>query len=301
MRFGIALAHLHTSQWVEASVLADELGYESVWTPDHLVFPLDMAGELYADGSAPPVPPSTPLHDYPALLCFIAARTTRIRLGTFVYLFGLRHPFVATRAFTTLDVVSGGRAEIGVGAGWLAAEMTATLGGDPGAAFAARGRRLDEALTIAKRLWTEDVVDHDGEFWQFGPVMFEPKPVQRPHPPVLVGGESPAALRRAARHDGWMSMPHTFETATVQIKALRRHRLDAIDAGVADGVAAPARPFSVTVCTLDPMVGPDAIARWAELGVDRLVVRPWSRTRDALDGLRRFRDGSGDWFATREG
>ncbi len=292
MRFGIALSHLHTAQWIEAAMLADELGYESVWTPDHLVFPLDMTGALYADGSSAGVPPSTPLHDYPALLCFIAARTTQIRLGTFVYLFGLRHPFIATRAFTTLDIVSGGRAEIGVGAGWLAAEMTATLG--PDADFAARGRRLDEALTVAKRLWTDEVVAHEGEFWRFDPVMFEPKPVQRPHPPVLVGGESPAALRRAARHDGWMSMPHTFESAAGQIAELRRLRLET----EAVGRAVQDQPFSITVCTLDPTIGNDDIARWAELGVDRLVVKPWARTRDALDGLRRVRTEAGAWFAS---
>ena len=213
-----------------------------------------------------------------------------------MYLLGLRHPFVAARAFTTLDVVSGGRAEIGVGAGWLASEMTATLGieGDP---FAARGRMLDEALDVAKRLWTEEVVEHHGEHWSFGPVMFEPKPVQRPHPPILVGGESPAALRRAARHDGWMSMPHTFETAAIQIERLRRLRREAIDGRMVDD-AEPGndRSFTVTVCTLDPALTTDDLARWADLGVDRLVVKPWNRTRDALDGLRSFRDLGESWF-----
>jgi probable F420-dependent oxidoreductase len=275
MRFGFALAHLHTSRWDEAAVLADQLGYESVWSPDHLVFPIDMSGSLYADGSPASVPPSTPLHDYPAYLSYLAARTARIRLGTFVHLFALRHPFVSARGFATLDVLSGGRALCGVGAGWLGAEFTAM-----GLPFKGRGARLDEALAVARRLWTEDVVEHHGDCYDFGPVMFEPKPVQQPLP-ILVGGESPAALARAARHDGWLSMPHTPETAAVQIAELRRLRGDRPG------------PFSVTVCTLDPEVGPDDVARWAEIGVDRLVVKPWARTRDALDGLRAFADRVG--------
>ncbi len=276
MRFGFALAHLHTAQWAEAAVLADGLGYESVWSPDHLVFPLDMSGSLYADGSPAGVPPSTPLHDYPAYLSYLAARTSRIRLGTFVHLFALRHPFVSARGFATLDVMSGGRALCGVGAGWLGAEFTAV-----GLPFRGRGARLDEALAVATRLWTEEVVEHHGDCYDFGPVMFEPKPVQRPLP-ILVGGESPAALARAARHDGWLSMPQeTDDAAGEKIAELRRLRGDRPG------------PFSVTVCTLDPDVGPDAVARWRDLGVDRLVVKPWARTREALDGLRAFADRVG--------
>jgi probable F420-dependent oxidoreductase len=275
MRFGFALAHVHLSQWTPATVLADDLGYESVWAPDHLVFPLDMSGSLYADGSSAGIPPSTPVLDAPTLLCHLAARTARIRLGTFVHLFALRHPFVSARAFATLDVVSGGRAECGVGAGWLGAEFEAA-----GVPFAGRGARLDEALHVARRLWTEEVVEHDGPCFSFGPVMFAPRPVQRPHPPLLVGGESRAALERAVRHDGWMSMPHTLESAARPLAALRRLRED----------RDPARPFTVTACTLDADLGRDGVERWRDLGVDRLVVKPWARTRDALDGLRRFAD-----------
>jgi probable F420-dependent oxidoreductase len=276
VRFGFALAHMHTAQWAEAAVLADGLGYESVWAPDHLVFPLDMSGSLYADGSSAGVPASTPLHDYPAYLSYLAARTERIRLGTLVYLLALRHPFVSARAFATLDVLSGGRAICGVGAGWLGAEFTAA-----GLDFSQRGARLDEALAVVTRLWTEPVVEHHGACYDFDAVMFEPKPVQRPHPPILVGGESPAALARAARHDGWLSMPHTVDTAADQIAELRRRRGDRPG------------PFSIGVCTLDPDIGPDDVARWRDVGVDRLIVKPWARTRDALDGLRAFADRVG--------
>src|SRR5439155_172296 len=165
----------------------------------------EMRGQLIPGEEHPPVPASTPVYDAGAYLSFIAARTTRIRLGTFVYLLGIRYPFVGARAFATLDVVSGGRSEVGVGAGWLVNEWEA-VGLDP----RTRGRRFEEAIAVCKRLWTEDVIEHHGEFFDFPPVMFEPKPVQKPHPPVLVGGESDRALERAARlGDGWIGMHHT--------------------------------------------------------------------------------------------
>ena len=199
MKFGIALARLNPAFHLEATLEAERLGFESVWMSDHLAFSVDMSGSPHPGEDLPPVPPSTPVYDAFAYLCFLAARTSRIRLGTNVYLLGLRHPFVAARAVQTLDLLSEGRAELGIGAGWLRQEWTAA-GLDP----STRGRRLDEALAVCKRLWSEEVVEHHGEFFDFEPVMFEPKPVQKPWPPIHVGGESEAALRRAARDaDGW--------------------------------------------------------------------------------------------------
>ena len=112
-------------------------------------------------------------------------------------------------AVQTLDVLSEGRVEFGIGASWLEEEWIAV-----GLDFHTCGRRVDEALLVCKRLWTEAEVAHDGEFFSFGPVAFEPKPVQRPWPPIVVGGESDAALRRAALlGDGWIGMGHTLESA----------------------------------------------------------------------------------------
>ncbi|MEV5751357.1 TIGR03619 family F420-dependent LLM class oxidoreductase [Actinoallomurus sp. NPDC052308] len=268
MRFGVPLGLVHPGIWRDLTVEADRLGFESVWMPEHLVFATDLSTAAYPGTGRPGIVPSTPLFDAPAHLCALAAVTERIRLGTAVYLFALRHPFVAARAFATLDHVSGGRAIAGVGAGWYAGEWQAA-----GIDFGSRGRRLDEAIDVARRLWSEDVVEHHGEFFDFGEVAFEPKPRGIP---ILAGGESPAALRRAvARCDGWIGMPHTLESARPQLDRLRRHLGDRD------------RPFEITVHAYE-LAGPEEVGAWAALGVDRMIVRPWTRTGEALDALRRF-------------
>ncbi|MET9343066.1 TIGR03619 family F420-dependent LLM class oxidoreductase [Nonomuraea sp. NPDC003804] len=268
MRFGVPLGLLHPAAWKDVAVAADELGFESLWIPEHLVFATDLSLARYPGTSSPGITPHTPLFDAPAYLCWLAGLTSRIRLGTAVHLFALRHPFVSARAFATLDVVSGGRAVCGVGAGWYQGEWVAA-----GIDFATRGPRLDEAITVTRRLWSERSVAHHGRFFTFPEVAFEPKPVQRPLP-ILAGGESAAALRRAATLcDGWISMPHTLESAAPQLERLARLR---------DG-----RPFSVTVHA-SSLESPREVDAWAAMGVDRLIVRPWTRTRDAVARLTAF-------------
>ena len=211
MKFGVALGRLNPAFFVPVVDEAERLGYESVWLPEHLVFPIEMGGSPFPGEEHPPVPPSTPVFDAFAYLSFLAGRTEHVKLATHVYLLGLRHPFISARAITTLDIVSGGRAIVGIGAGWLGTEWEAI-----GLDFASRGRRVDEALDVCRRLWTDEVIEQHGEFFDFGPVMFEPKPVQKPHPPVIVGGESPPALRRAARPatDGSASITRSTRSAS---------------------------------------------------------------------------------------
>jgi probable F420-dependent oxidoreductase len=234
-----------------------------------------LSGSPHPGVDTPPVPPSTPVFDVFAALCFLAGKTETIRLGTNVYLLGLRHPFVAARAIQTLDLMSGGRAEVGIGAGWLRAEWTAA-GFDP----CTRGRRLDESLAICKRLWSEEVIEHHGEFYAFDPVMFEPKPIQKPWPKIHVGGESAAALGRAAAHaDGWFGLAHTPASAGERVAELRRLLADAGRA---------AAPFEVTLSSTP--ASRDEVEAFADAGVDRLVVAPWSRSRESLEAIRAFAD-----------
>lgn len=278
MKVGISLGLLHPKAFEPVAVEADRLGFESVWLPEHLVFPLEMSGSPHPGDEHPPVPATTALFDAFGVLCSLAARTSRIRLGTNVYLLGLRHPFVAARAITTLDFVSQGRAEVGVGAGWLREEWTAA-GLDP----ATRGRRLDEALDVCKRLWREESVAHRGEFFAFDAVAFEPKPVQRPHPPLHAGGESDAALRRAAlRCDGWLGLAHTPESVAAPVARLAALR----------GEAGRSGPFEIAVSI--GVVDRDGLRRLEDAGVTRVVAKPWRRSREALDGLRRFAEAALD-------
>jgi probable F420-dependent oxidoreductase len=275
VKFGIALGALNAHFHVDATAEAERLGYESVWLPEHLVLPVRMSRSPHPGEEHPPVPPTTPVFDAFTYLGYLAGRTEHVRLGTHVYNLGLRHPFISARAVQTLDVVSGGRVEFGVGASWLEEEWRAI-----GLDFASRGRRVDEALEVCKRLWTEPEVAHEGEFFRFDAVAFEPKPVQQPWPPILIGGESPAALRRAARlGDGWIGMGHTFETAPAQIERLRELRREY---GRDDA--------SFEICLGGAVETVDDVERWRAVGVTRLVVSPWSRSPEAIDGMRRFAD-----------
>lgn len=175
---------------------------------------------------------------------------------------------------TTLDVISGGRLEFGIGASWLRAEWEAV-----GLDFDSRGRRVDESITVCQRLWSEDVVEHHGEFFDFGAVMFEPKPAHAPWPPLHVGGDGPAALRRAATvGDGWIPMNHTVEQIEVDARRIAQLR------------EAAGRDGTVEITLGGGGLDADELRRWADLGIGRALVKPWQSTKGALEGLRRFAD-----------
>jgi probable F420-dependent oxidoreductase len=277
VKFGVALGALNPRVHQEATREAERLGYESVWLPEHLVFTRAISRSPHPGEEHPPVPPDTPIYDAFAYLGYLAARTERVRLGTHVYNIGLRHPFTAARGAQTVDVLSGGRFEFGIGASWLEEEWRATE-----LDFATRGRRVDEAIEVCQHLFADETVTHHGEFFSFDEVVFEPKPVQRPRPPILVGGESKAALRRAARlGDGWLGMGHTFESAAAQIKLLTelRTKYD----------RPPGEPdFQIIVG--GAVESRADVTRWEDLGVTRLIVSPWRRSREAIEGLRAFAD-----------
>jgi probable F420-dependent oxidoreductase len=272
MRYGVTFARLRPALWAETAELCDELGFESVWLPEHLVLPVQQSGSPYAGHEHPPVRADAPVFDVFTMLAFFAGRTERIRLGTNVYNIGLRHPFITARAVATLDVISNGRVELGIGASWLAEEWAATE-----LDFATRGRRVDEALDVCHQLWTDPVIEHTGEHFRFAPVAFEPKPVQAGGPPISVGGDSKPALRRAGlRGDGWIPMNtpvSDLAAARAEIETTRK------EAG-RDG------PFTVTV--MGGLASASDLDAYREAKVDRLVVSPWRRSAEAADGLREF-------------
>jgi len=275
VKFGVALGALNVHFHLDATLEAERLGFESVWLPEHLVFTRSMTSSPHPGEDIPPVPPDLPIFDAFAYLGFLAGRTERLRLGTHVFNIGLRHPFTSARGALTVDVLSGGRFEFGVGASWLRQEWEAA-----GLDFTTRGRRVDEAIEICRRLWTEETITHHGEFFSFDEVVFQPKPVQPGGPPILIGGESDAALRRSARlGDGWLGMGHTFASAAPQIARL--HELLAVEGRSLDGYE---------VVLGGPVESDADVRRWADLGVTRLIVSPWRRSPEAVEGLRRFAD-----------
>jgi len=187
MNFGVWLPncrHLATPDIIRgAAVRAEQLGYDSVWVSDHVVVPhanIVNFGETVFD----------PL----VTLAVVAGATRRVRLGTTVLIVPYRNAVVTAKMIASLDALSGGRVVLGIGAGWVAAESAAL-----GVPFAERGAMTDEYLAAMQELWTSRAPSFAGKYTRFGGLVFEPKPLQKPHPPIWVGGNSRAALRRAAR------------------------------------------------------------------------------------------------------
>jgi probable F420-dependent oxidoreductase len=272
MAFGVDLGRCNPRLWHDVARAADELGYESVWLPEHLIFPERISTSPAPDHAHVRVDPHTPLFDPFVMLASIAASTSRIRVGTNVYNVGLRHPFVTARAVATLDIVTGGRVDLGIGVSWLEPEWDA-LGLD----FSTRGRRADESLEICRRLWTEPLVAHEGEFFRFDSVVFEPKPVQS-QVPLHIGGDSRAALRRTARlGQGWIGMVHDPSSFARSVAELR---------DLADAEGTDANSIQRTALVADP--DEPTVDEWRHAGATRLIVAPWSRSSEAIAGLERF-------------
>jgi probable F420-dependent oxidoreductase len=177
---------------LEVARSAERLGYASVWTFQRLLSPAD------EDAWAPVY---RSVLDPLVTLGFLAAATTEIELAVAVVNAPFYSPALLAKQLTTVDVLSGGRLVAGLGLGWSDQEYVASSVPKEG-----RGRRLAEHIEVLRRLWTEDVVEHQGDFYRLLPVRQEPKPVRRPHPPLLLGGSAPPALHRAGRlADGWVS------------------------------------------------------------------------------------------------
>src|SRR5438552_1446233 len=206
MKIGVALFRLRPERTAAVARHAEALGFESVWVPEHLVLPTRIASRYpYAPDGVPPFAPDAPHLDPLILLTHVAAATSRIRLGTSIYLLPLRHPLVSARLALSLDVLSGGRLTLGVGVGWLAEEFQAA-----GIEFQTRAARTRECVRALRALWTEAEPEFHGRFFSFGPVKFEPKTVQKPHPPIVFGGDTEAARRLApAAGDGCCAVVHT--------------------------------------------------------------------------------------------
>jgi probable F420-dependent oxidoreductase len=201
MRCGVALAVQDRADVLASARGIEDAGFDSIWVGDHIAFHV-------------PIPESL------TMLSFVAAVTERVTLGTSVYLLPLREPALAAKITATLDRLSGGRLQLGVGVGGEFPAEFKAVGVPP----EERGSRTDEAIELLRRLWTEGQVKHEGRHFQFGPVSIEPKPLQEGGPPILVGGRKGPSFRRAGRlGDGYISHMCSPEMYRENLDTMRGH------------------------------------------------------------------------------
>jgi probable F420-dependent oxidoreductase len=207
MRFWLSLVAVREiDQLAELARFAEELGFHGLMVGDHLVWPNRIESRYpYTPDGKIFVPPDTPWPDPWALFAHLAAVTSKLHFASNIYLAALRDPFTVAKCVATASVLSGGRVACGVSAGWLKEEYDIA-----GIDFARRGARLDEVIEVCRKLWTGAPVEHTGDRFRFGAIM-QPAPEQSV--PIWIGGGAPAAIRRAARNDGWLPLPMTVAQA----------------------------------------------------------------------------------------
>lgn len=253
----------------ELAIACEERGLESLWVPEHLVVPTGKHTPypLSQDGSLPR--PYQELPDPFAILSAAAAVTTQLRLGTGICLVPQRHPLYTALQVTTLDWISGGRALFGIGAGWLREEMDLFTD-----AFDHRFAFMKDAVAAMRAVWTGERASYDGKYVSFSDVLCRPAPVQKPHPPVIIGGMGPGVKKRvAAWGDGWMPIA----TSPADLAASKHEIADLARAAGRDpekltySVMTGAPPGLEQVM-LEMMPGPDLYAGYADAGADRVVI-----------------------------
>ena len=241
---------------------AEDAGFESLWTGEHVV--------LIDPQVAPsPVPPRTAFVDTIATLAFIAARTERIKIASGIILLAQRNPIVLAKELASIDVLSKGRLLFGVGVGYVEGEFDAL-----GIPYAERGARTTEHIEAIRTLWTEDEPVFDGHFTSFSGIQSRPFPVQKPHPPIHVGGTSPPALRRAvAQGDGWYGFFQDLDATTEVLRRLEE---------TAKRVDRPAGLPRLEISVTPPgAIDADTARRFEDQGVDRLILTLGAAPRGA--------------------
>ncbi len=271
--FGINMGALSSREAITRVALAVEAsGYESLWTGEHVVL---------IDPQVPPSPrpPESPFVDTIATLSYIAAITERVKLGSGIILLAQRNPVVLAKELAGIDVLSDGRLLFGVGVGYVKKEFDVI-----GVPYAERGPRVTEHIEAIRTLWTEQKPEFQGEYTQISAVQSHPHPVQNPHPPIIIGGMSAPACRRAITQcNGWYGFSLGLERTAEMLENLR--------------VAASQyeRPESlgkleITVTPPGP-VDIDTVKRYEDMGVSRLVIlrgAPSKKEGSAVDNAVRY-------------
>jgi probable F420-dependent oxidoreductase len=248
--------------WVDPGLMAknaEKLGFESFWCAEHPFMPVRTTSRF--PGAADGVIPEAYAHfvDPFVALARASGMTSRIRLATGIVLVPERHPLLLAKEVSTLDLFSGGRFLFGIGAGWLK-EETELMGGD----FEHRWTQTRESILAMKELWTKPEAEFHGKYYDFPPVKSNPKPAQKPHPPVLLGGAARNVLQRVvAWGDGWL--PNRVTPDALRESRATLDRL-AKDAG--------RDPATITISVYGQPADRDLIRRLHDAGATRVVVRP---------------------------
>ena len=279
MEFGVHLPHVGPFATPEAIVAvaqkAEELGYHSLWVSDHIITPRNLDASSYPGGRYP-VQPEWPFLEPVSTLMFAAAVTRRVRLGTSVLVITQRQPVVLAKQLATLDVLSEGRLIFGAGAGWMKEEFEALNG-----PIVDHGPRMAEYLEVIRRCWTEDDPSFDGHYYKLGDVGFYPKPVQKPHPPIWIGGAADGALRRVARYgDAWHAMGPPQFLADGYAKVKRYAEEYGRDP---DSIALTVRGDAIGWG--DPAQAIDQLRAYKEIGVSLIVMIFVAPSADAAGDL----------------
>lgn len=237
---------------------AEELGFASIWYAEHPVVPVHSSSPFPATGGAIPWTYSHFTDPYIAL-ARASGVTSTIKLGTGITLVPERNPLLLAKEIASLDLFSGGRFLFGIGTGWLR-EETEIMGGD----FPHRWTQTREALDVLKLLWTKEEAEYHGRYFNFPPVRCFPKPAQKPHPPIIIGGLAKNVLQRVVDHaDGWLPnriTPAEIETSRGQLNAMAKE--------------AGRDPQSISIIVYGQEPQRDVVQSLLNAGADHVVVRP---------------------------
>jgi probable F420-dependent oxidoreductase len=259
-------------------------GISTLWVGEHVVlFDEYKSSYPYAADGRIPAPSGSGLLEPMVTLSYLAARTRTVRLGTAMLLLPQRNPVYVAKEVSSLDWLSGGRVDLGIGVGWLKEEFDAL-----NVPWERRGARTDEYLEVLRTLWCDDTSSFDGELYQLPNCEMFPKPVQQPHPPLHIGGETTAALRRAARHgQGW----HTFNRSPAEL-AEGLQQLDSL----LDDAGRKRSELRITVCPYFNQLTPEMVEQYAEAGADAVAALFFCFSADdvaqTFDGLEACREAA---------
>ncbi len=297
MRYWISLVNTtEVDQFIEIAKKAEELGFEGITVPDHLIYPTSIEAKYpYTEDGDVWWPDTNPWPDPWVTLTAMGVATTRLKMATNIYLAALRDPFTVARATSAAAIFTNNRVRCGVSAGWVKEEFEA-LGLD----FQSRGRRLDEVIACMHQLHSGEEVAHKGEFFDYSNVIMSPAPPQKV--PVWVGGASKPALRRAARNDGWLGVPRDNKGITEIVNAIMDYRreydlydqpfdmilspMELIDKAFIESLD-PGANYQASVLPWTP--SPWGRAFWVEEGEDHTALevkfKAMERYRDMMHGF----------------